>query len=360
MNSLFETTCEHIRKRRQLSDGSMVKYRQKISKFHELLNGDHEFGGLGFLATKRVELMNEIKKEKDASARSSYSCLLGALTHKNKTAIDPVFNIVVEELRINMELKNQQYVDMKIREPHSEALLENWVSVGALKGYQRKVMRNAHDIYKRHKDTKELTWSVFKVIQKATIATLYINYRNKNERYPSWYKALTPPEQLPSDENASHIAPKRLEYGSLKVVHGVPHGEPPSDGTNILYVSGNLPRQKRLWLCDQKNKTPHWEPINSILNKAINLQMWAVGRYTGESKTENLLILKNAKRMDKPNLSDWVKKSFEDVGVNITANSLRHIIAEETGVASEDKKLLGEQLRGMNHSNEVHNLVYST
>ena len=36
------------------------------------------------------------------------------------------------------------------------------------------------------------------------------------------------------------------------------------------------------------------------------------------------------------------------------------VVAEETGVGSEEKKLLKEQLKGMNHSNQVHDLAYST
>ena len=48
------------------------------------------------------------------------------------------------------------------------------------------------------------------------------------------------------------------------------------------------------------------------------------------------------------------------MGVLLTPNSLRHIIAEETGVSANDKKLLTEQLHGMNHSNAMHDLAYST
>lgn len=353
----FNTICDEIRERRKLSEGSMIKYKQKILKFHAAINGDEEFTGLEFLHTRQEDLMAAILEESSPSARSSYSCLLGALTNKDKTPIKECYAGVVDQLRINMELKNQEYVDKKIVEPHSPNQIKNWVSVGELKKYQRKVMRTAVDIQKRNQDSDEpITWNMFKTIQKATIVSLYINYRLEKEQYPSWYKAIS--KELPDISNASHIAPKRLEFGNLFVSY-----EKPFESTeNTLFVGGKLSRHKRLWLCKQKNVKPHWEPINNIMNKAITLQLWAVSNLfflEKDEKCDSLLVMKSGNKMDKSNLSDWIKKSFQDLGVEMTANTLRHIVAEETGPSEQEKKLLGEQLKAMNHSNEVHDLVYS-
>ena len=180
----------------------------------------------------------------------------------------------------------------------------------------------------------------------------------QNEKYPSWFKALPSSTELPDISTASHIAPKRLEFGDLHIAWGVPE----ENDVNTLYVAGDLPRHKRLWLTKQKNSTkPHWEYVNVMMNKAINLQLWAVKKYLPQQETrlDRLLILKSGDRMNRSNLSDWVQQSFAGLGVDLTANSLRHIVAQETGVTSQEKKLLGEQLKGMNHSNDVHNLVYS-
>ena len=332
-------------------------------KYHKIINGDAEFDGLDFLSLRQEDLFNAIEKENNPSARSSYSCLLGALTNKNKTPISSAFNGVVEKLRTNMELKNQDYVDRKTKEPHDEQQLANWVSVEALKKYQRKVVRAAVGVKTKCED-KELTWNDFKTIQKAVIVTLYINYRKQNEKYPSWFKALASSTELPDISTASHIAPKRLEFGDLHIVwhYYCSQGVPVENDVNTLYVAGDLPRHKRLWLTKQKNSTkPHWEYVNVMMNKAINLQLWAVEKYLPQQETrlDRLLILKSGDRMNRSNLSDWVQQSFAGLGVDLTANSLRHIVAQETGVTSQEKKLLGEQLKGMNHSNDVHNLVYS-
>ena len=350
----FETICNQIQARRKLSEGSMIKYRHKLLKFHKRLMGDAPFENLEFLHEKTPELMEAIKEDKPAVARSSYSCLLGSLTNKDKTAISPAFNDVVQKLRTKMEILNQAYVDTKMTEPHSKSQLENWVSVPRLKKYQRKVMREAMEIYNHvNRSKKQITWNEFKVIQKATIVTLYINYRKSGEKYPTWFKANE--KELPDISNESHLAPKRLEYGDMAVARKEDYDK----ARNTLVVSGALSRHKKLWFAEQKNTDTHYEPVNNMLNKALNVQLWAVENYTVE-KTDKLLIMKNETRMNKANLSSWIGMAFESLGVEMTANTLRHIVAEETGVGTEQKKLLNEQLLLMNHSNQVHDLAYST
>ena len=358
----LDNICDLIKERRNLSTGTMTKYRQKLKKFHIAVCGDIPFTGLEFLKDNQNELIDEIKKESSHVARSSYSCLLGALTNSDKTAIDESYNNVVIELRTHMELKNQEYVDKKTEQAHSPSQVTNWVSLDRLKKYQRKVMRDATEIERRSKSAgTPLTWNEFKVIQKATIVTLYINYRKANENYPTWYKIFN--SDLPNITNDSHIAPKRLEYGDLYVTKNAEF----DTEKNTLFVSGSLSRHKRLWFAEQKNKEPHYEYVNNILNKALNIQMWAIRQYYKGSmlavendENDKLLIMKNGNRMSKGNLSSWIGKAFANLGVDMTANTLRHIAAEEQGVEPEDKKLLKEQLNGMNHSQGVHDLVYST
>ena len=69
--------------------------------------------------------------------------------------------------------------------------------------------------------------------------------------------------------------------------------------------------------------------------------------------------MKNHAQMNKSNLSCWIGMAFENLGVEMTANTLRHICAEEYGLPKEEKKLLKEQLMNMNHSQATHDLAYS-
>ncbi len=359
----LKSICDEIQNRRQLSDASMVKYRQKIKKFSKLLVGENTpILNLHFLKHKTDDLMKFIEAEPESVSRTSASCLLGCILNKNGTPVCPSFDDVIIRLRTHMELKNQQYVDKKKIETHSQKTLDNWVNISCLKKYQRKMLRDALEMFNRAKKKGELTWSEMKVIQKATIVSLYINYRKAGEQYPAWFKQYMMEEKqpLPSTENESLIAPKRLEWADFLVVRTDTQMRVlQKQECNIVYSIGLLSRHKKLWLGNQKNTKPHYEHVNNILNKALNLQLSAVELYINKYPT-HLLILKQGEKMNKNNLSSWISQSFEPLGVELTANQIRHIISEETGINSEEKKLIKEQLNKMNHSSETHDLAYST
>jgi hypothetical protein len=98
-----------------------------------------------------------------------------------------------------------------------------------------------------------------------------------------------------------------------------------------------------------------------MLNSALELQLWGKTQLKQPAvATHNrLLVTQKGQPLKPKNLADYIREAFSSVSPSMTTTLLRHIVAEETGHDSNLKKQVKEQMVGMNHSEHIHNLVYS-
>jgi hypothetical protein len=357
----LDAFIDTIQAQRKLAESSAKKYRQKLGIFHEE-TCKTPFKDITFFKNHLELLITLINLQSPSSARSTFSAFYACCLTPERW-IKPGYERSARLFKAGMELLNQKYQDEKKVNPHSEKQLKNWAKLKDLFKLQTTLYRRACKVKRDHPEGSRLKWRDFKDIQNCLILTLYINHRKAKESYPPWFVLADPSMNLPDENQPSLPAPKRLEWAYVEVTDtsSTTLNNLPSD-KNLLLVGGERHDRKRLWFAKQKNKREHYEPINKMLNGALNLQLWGKTQLQKERVNQHtrLLITERGDPLKPRGLADFLKQACLPVSNCMTATLLRHIVAEETGHDSNAKKQVEEQMIGMNHSEKVHNLVYST
>jgi hypothetical protein len=322
----MEEIKKRIKEYRMISDSSLRIYSQNVSKLATGITGE-PYENADFL----LDINKVLDQIKDKSLSTKKNYLASVLVFLNPEG----YNTFSEELEpvikeYNKLLKDYHVAYMaKIEEQHKNAKeSENWVTMASLL-----------KINKKHKND----------VRRMGITLNCLQISDK-------YKLDALQKYLVSSLYLYH-PPRRCEYGDMEIISKAKYAALPEtvrDNNNFLVVAGRTATKKFFSFGNFKNRNSIGMQKISIkknLNTVLNL-------WLKHNPTKHFLLDSRGKKMSRNSLSKYLCKVFENTGVKISANMLRHIYLTEKYGNESTYKEKQEDAAAMAHSVQVQQQHY--
>jgi hypothetical protein len=322
----MEEIKQEIKQCRMISDTSLRIYSQNIAKLANGITGKAYENSDFLLDIDRV--LEEIK-DKSLSTKKNY--LASVLVFLNPAG----YNTFEEKLEpvikaYNKLLKEYHTAYMaKIEEQHKTAKeSKNWVTIKDLMKVNKKLKNEVRRM--------GITLNCLQISDKYKLDTL--------QKYVVSSLYLYHP-------------PRRCEYGDMEIISKAKYEALPEavrEYNNFLVVAGRTAKKKFFSFGKFKNRNSigfQKISIKKSLNTVLNL-------WLKHNPTRHLLLDSRGNKMSRNSLSKYLCRVFENTGVNISANMLRHIYLSEKYGNESTYKEKQEDATAMAHSVQVQQQHY--
>ena len=304
----MEEIKQKIKEHRKISDTSLHIYTRNVGKLAKAITGE-PFENTDFLLN--VEQVLEQINDKSLSTKKNY--LSSVLVFLNPTGIkdygDDLDKVITQYNKLLKQYHNE-YITLIAEQKKSIQQSKNWVSLDTLVRinvkYKNKVRRMGITLGSyRIQDKEKLD-----ILQKYLVSSLYLFH-----------------------------PPRRCEYGDMDIISEREYNKlsfTQKDFKNYLVVGGRTAKKKFFSFGDYKTKSSmglQKIPIKKNLNTVLNL-------WLRHNPSKHLLLDSRGNQMSRNVLSKYLYKVFEEAGVKISANMLRHIYLT---VGEQRAKVMGKK-----------------
>jgi len=293
----MEEIKQKIKEHRKISDSSLNIYSRNVGKLAKAITGE-AYQNSDFLLN--VEQVLEQINDKSLSTKKNY--LSSVLVFLNPTGIkdysEDLNKVIVKYNKLLKDYHNK-YMTQIAEQKKSIQQSENWVSLDTLVRinvkYKNKIRRMGITLHSSQVRDKER----LDILQKYMVSSLYLFH-----------------------------PPRRCEYGDMDIISEREYKKlewTKKDLNNYLVVGGRTAKKKFFSFGKYKTKNTmglQKIPIKKSLNTVLNL-------WLRHNPSKHLLLDSRGNQMSRNVLSKYLYKVFEEAGVKISANMLRHIYLTE-------------------------------
>ncbi len=293
----MEEIKQKIKEHRKITDSSLHIYTRNVGKLAQSITGK-AYENSEFLLN--VEQVLEQINDKSLSTKKNY--LSSVLVFLNPTGIkdysEDLSKVIAKYNKLLKDYHNE-YMKKMAEQKKSAQQSDNWVSLDTLVRinvkYKNKVRRLGISLGSTAVRDKER----LDILQKYVVSSLYLFH-----------------------------PPRRCEYGDMDIISERDYKKlewTKRDFKNYLVVGGRSAKKKFFSFGNYKTRNTmglQKIPIKKNLNSVLNL-------WLKHNPSRHLLLDSRGNQMSRNVLSKYLYKVFDEAGVKISANMLRHIYLTE-------------------------------
>jgi hypothetical protein len=281
------------KKRPNIKELSIKNYIKNVKNLYKFINGNLEMEDLDFL-NNTSDIKTKIDKLK-LNTRKSYLSSIVVLLDSVKNDDDETLKFYRQLMMKDIELYNKELKEQK----KSMAQDKNWTTIKNLQKVLNKYKSDLEPVFK--KQPVDISNKEKDILRKWLVGSLYI-----------------------SDPDNP---PMRANYSEMKIVNKKQYNDMTDDEINNNNILINMSRNKKMFSFGNYKTDKFYGvkmiPVGKKLNSIINIYLKLM------NNPEYLVTNKNGEPMTNNGLSKFIINIFENSGLKITINLLRHIYITE-------------------------------